>query len=87
MACGCRTRLAGDEHAAVGLDDGDSAIVSADPHSIDLSGDVTRLFAHAHPYGEFSTRPSPEDIDAVGDLGQRSSWLIERVQTSRYWIP
>jgi hypothetical protein len=76
----------GNEHAVVKLATGERAIVSGGPTGITWeSGQVTRLFGHSHPYHLAPTGPSPADISTLGVLGQRSSYLLEHGELTRFW--
>jgi hypothetical protein len=79
------TYTTGNEHALVRLASGERAIVSGGPGGITWSrGQVTRLFGHTHPYGTPPTGPSAADFKVLGKLGQRSSWLLEHGQLTRF---
>jgi hypothetical protein len=80
------TFTTGNEHAVVRLATGERAIISGGPTGISWeSGQVTRLFGHSHPYQLAPTGPSPADISTLGTLGQRSSYLLEHGELTRFW--
>lgn len=79
------TYTTGNEHALVTLADGSRAIVSGGPGGITFAeGQITRLFAHSHPYQLPPTGPSGADINALRVLRQRSSYLLEHGRLYRF---
>jgi hypothetical protein len=66
----------GNEHALVKLANGDRVIVAGGPGGIEFTQDVTRVFAHTHPYQLPITGPSSADFSMLTAYGQRSSWLL-----------
>src|SRR5262249_9060720 len=68
----------GNEHALVKLASGERAIVSGGSDGINFGGQITRLYAHTHPYQALATGASEIDRIAIQSLGQRSSFLLER---------
>ena len=76
----------GNEYALVKLANGERAIVSGGPTGIALSDDVTRVFAHSHPYHLPATGPSAADFGMLSAFGQRSSWLLEHGTLSRFGV-
>ena len=80
------TFTTGNEHAIVTLANGKRAIVSGGPTGISFQpGQIKRLFGHSHPYNLNATGPSVSDINALGQLGQASSYLLERGQLYKFW--
>jgi hypothetical protein len=81
------TFTTGNEHALVKLASGERAIVSGGPGGITWeAGEVTRVFGHTHPYQLPPTGPSPADFGMLDVLGQRSSWLLEHGQLTRFRV-
>jgi hypothetical protein len=81
------TFATGNEHALVSLTTGERVIVSGGPTGIDLSGlSVRRIIGHTHPYHLAPTGPSAADFGALQQLGQRSSYLLEHGDLSRFWL-
>lgn len=79
------TFTSGNEHAVVTLADGSRAIISGGPGGITWTeGQITRIFGHSHPYQLPATGPSALDFTALERLGQRSSYLLERGQLTRF---
>jgi hypothetical protein len=73
------------EHALVKLASGKRAIIAGGEEGITrLSGQVTRIFGHSHPYHLAPTGPSSLDLSALESLGQRSSYLFEHGILSRF---
>ncbi len=79
------TFTTGNEYAVVKLADGSRALVSGGPGGINfVEGQITRLFGHSHPYQLPATGPSHFDFIALQSLGQRSSYLLERGQLTKF---
>ncbi len=74
----------GNEHALVGLANGDRAIVSGGPGGIEFTDDVTRVFGHTHPYQLPISGPSSADFAMLDAYGQQSSWLLEHGQLTKF---
>lgn len=72
------------EHAVVSMHDGRRLLVSGGRHGIELSGDVRRVIGHSHPWSLRSSGPSEGDLDAIRDLGQWHSYLLERGELTRF---
>ena len=49
------------------------------------AGEVTRIYGHSHPYQFGATGPSSQDINALGVLGQKSSYLLEHGTISKFF--
>lgn len=81
------TFTTGNEHAIVKLTNGQRAIVSGGPTGIIFQeGQITRLFGHTHPYHLPPTGPSAGDIDALRQLGQRSSYILEHGELFKFFV-
>lgn len=72
------------EHAVVSLNDGRRVLVSGGRHGIELSNDVRRVIGHSHPWSLPPSGASAGDLDALRQLGQRSSYLLERGELTRF---
>jgi hypothetical protein len=72
------------EHAVVKLNEGRRVLVSGGKHGIELSGDVTRIYGHSHPWSLPASGKSAGDVDALIQLNQRSSYLLERGQLTKF---
>lgn|GEM_PF-6764498 len=67
------------EIALVKLKNGQRALVSGGTDGLLFKeGQIQRLYGHSHPYQYAPTGPSTGDIDALSQLGQQSSYLLER---------
>ena len=76
----------GNEHAVVKLANGQRAIVSGGTNGVSFgAGEVTRIYGHSHPYQFGATGPSSQDINALGVLGQKSSYLLEHGTISNFF--
>ena len=76
----------GNEHAVVKLANGQRAIVSGGTNGVSFgAGEVTRIYGHSHPYQFGATGPSSQDINALGVLGQKSSYLLEHGTISKFF--
>jgi RHS repeat-associated protein len=68
----------GNEHALVKLASGQRAIVAGGPGGINFAeGQISRLYAHTHPFQSLATGASAADRMTIQALGQRSSFLLE----------
>jgi hypothetical protein len=76
----------GNEHALVKLANGERAIVSGGPGGINLSEEVAKVFAHSHPYHLPISGPSPADFNMLRALGQRTSWLLEHGDITKFGL-
>jgi RHS repeat-associated protein len=67
----------GEEVAVVKLANGERALVSGGEEGISFGeGSISRIYGHTHPYGILGNQAaSPEDIQALQSLGQRSSYI------------
>lgn len=67
----------GNEQALVKLQNGTRAIISGSEKGINFStNQITKLFAHTHPFGTGASVPSNADFNALSQLGQKSSYLL-----------
>ena len=71
------------EHAVISYKNGSRALISGGRDGIAFSaeqvGNIRRILGHTHPYSLPGTgRPSPEDVNALRILHQRSSYLLEQ---------
>ena len=73
------------EHAIVELSSGERAIVSGGEKGIEFGDQITRLFAHTHPYHLGATGPLAADVNALQQLGQRSSYLLEHGEITKFF--
>lgn len=79
------TYTTGNEHALVTLTTGERVLVSGGETGIDLSDlPIRRILGHTHPYQFAPTGPSAADFSALEQLGQRSSYLLEHGELSRF---
>lgn len=79
----------GNEVAVVSLQSGGWALVSGGPGGINLTElGVKRVLGHTHPYGGVGPAvPSPADFNALQQLGQRHSYILERGELIRINAP
>jgi urease gamma subunit len=77
------------EHAVVSFKNGDRFLVSGGRHGIDIPKNqvdqIRRIIGHTHPYSLPITGPSGPDIDGLFQLGQKSSYLFEHGELSKFW--
>jgi RHS repeat-associated protein len=75
----------GNEHALVKLASGERAIVAGGPGGINFAeGQITRLYAHTHPFQSLATGASAADRVTIQALGQRSSFLLEHGNITKF---
>jgi hypothetical protein len=73
------------EAAIVRLADGRRAIVLGGEEGINFgTGNVTRIYAHSHPYHLPRTGPSGDDFDALKSLDEEFSYLFEHGDLFRF---
>jgi len=72
------------EHAVVTLKDGRRVLVSGGKHGIELTKDVKRVIGHTHPYSLPPSGPSTGDLNALRELKQRNSYLLERGELQKF---
>jgi hypothetical protein len=81
------TFTTGNEVALVKLAPGERALVTGGTGGITWSeGEVTRLFGHTHPYDIPPTGPSAFDMQALQQLGQQNSYILEHGQLIKFGI-
>jgi len=77
----------GDEHALVSLQTGQRALVSGGPKGITLDElPIRRMIGHTDPYHLAAAGASDLDGAALTACGQRSSYLLEHGELSRFWL-
>lgn len=54
------------------------------PHA-DFLRRVSRIYLHTHPYQLLASGPSAADYEGLQQLGQTSSWVLERGLLTRFW--
>jgi hypothetical protein len=80
------TYTTGNEIAVVSLQSGGRALVSGGQGGINLTElGVKRILGHTHPYGGTGpVVPSALDFNALQQLGQRHSYILERGELIRF---
>jgi len=81
------TFTTGNEVALVKLASGERALVTGGSGGITWSeGEVTRLFGHTHPYDVPPTPPSDFDVQALQQLGQRNSYILQHGELMKFGV-
>jgi hypothetical protein len=48
-------------------------------------GEITKIYGHSHPCQYNATGPSVADFNALQQLGQKSSYLLERGNVTKFF--
>jgi hypothetical protein len=82
------TFATGNEHAVISLTTGERLLVSGGPKGITFEGmALRRIIGHTHPYHLPATGPSKADFNALKQLRQRNSYLLEHGILTKFGEP
>lgn len=76
------------EHSVFRMKDGTLQMFSGGRDGIKIGSIIDEIktwVGHTHPYSLPPTGPSPGDFAVLDRLGQKSSWLLEHGEFTKFW--